>query len=88
MKETTEKYREKLIKLGYEENKIEDILEKRNSWNYLTFEQFDFLFRQKAIERTAKLKTPRNIYEKDGEFFYLNHYKKDFEMCGKFKSEE
>ena len=88
MKETDEKYREKLLKIGYEEEKIETIIEARNSSNYLTFEQFDFLFRKGAIERTVKLKTPRNIFEKDGEFFYLNHYRKEFQMCGKFKSEE
>jgi len=88
MRETDEKYTEKLLKIGYERNQIETIIEARNSSNYLTFEQFDFLYRQGAIERTAKLRKPRNIFEKDGEFFYLNHYKKEFEMCGKFKSEE
>lgn len=77
-----EQYQEKLKSFDYTEEQIEAVKEIRENCELMTFEQFTFLIQVGAITRTAKLRKPRNMYDKDGKLWYLNHYNKQWAYAG------
>jgi len=81
-------YEQILIKFEYTPEQIETVKSVRESDNYqhVTFEQFSELVAQKVVIRTRKLKKKkRNLYlGEDGKFYYLNHYRKQWEWIGCF----
>lgn len=79
-----DKYKERLIHYGYNEEEIEKVKQFIDESEHCPFEQFQFLFQQGIVKRTSKLKKPRNLYVKDGVFYYLNHFHKAFNYCGVF----
>lgn len=82
-------YRKMLVEYGYNKDQISAVRKIREKYELCSFEQFTLLFQQKLIVRTIKLKRPRHLYvDENGYFFYLNHYKKNFEYIGHFKTEE
>ena len=84
-----EDYLEKLrTKLSYTEEELENVKIFRESLELMTFDQFTFLFLSGIVKRTAKLKTPRNLYTNGNDIYYLNHRNKRYEKCGYFNSIE
>ena len=83
-----DKYKERLIHYGYNEEETEKVKQFIDESEHCPFEQFQFLFQQGIVKRTSKLKKPRNLYVKDGVFYYLNHYHKTFNYCGVFIENE
>jgi hypothetical protein len=52
------------------------------------YEQFRELFLQGVIKRVAKVRKPRNYFvNENGEFLFLNHYHKLYQVAAKFKEE-
>lgn len=85
VREPWEKYKERLIRIGYTEEEMEAVKQVRENYEYMSFEQFDFLFRQGVIKRTNKLRIKRCLYVCDnGRVWYLNHHRKQFFYCGYF----
>lgn len=71
----------------YSEEQIENVRKIRTEWEMMTFEQFNFLYDQKVVERTVKLKTPRHLFvSPEGGIYYLNHYHKWYNKIGQFKN--
>lgn len=87
-KQSWDEYEKILIKFDYTPEEIEAVKEVRESENYqhVTFEQFSELVSQKVVIRTRKLKKKkRNLFlGEDGRFYYLNHFRKDWEWIGCF----
>lgn len=82
-------YKERLISYGYNEEQLQEVERIRTTYEYMTFEQFDFLFRQGIIKRTAKLRKPRNLFlSEGGVVYFLSHYHKSYVSCGHFINEE
>lgn len=89
MRQDWNTYSSRLKHYGYTEEQLEEIKKFREDYEPMTFEQFTFLFQQKVIQRTRKLKRPRNLSVcPEGKIWFLNHYNKKMEWCGVFKSEE
>lgn len=89
MKQENKEYAERLLKYEYTEEQVKDVLEFRDSCEHMPFEMFTVLFEQKVVERTAKLRKPRNLYVcSEGKIWYLNHFSKTWKWMGKFKDEE
>jgi Ca2+-binding EF-hand superfamily protein len=82
-----EQYQEKLKSFDYTEEQIEAVKEIRENCELMTFEQFTFLISVGAITRTAKLRKARNMYDKDGKLWYLNHYNKQWNYAGFWNAE-
>jgi len=80
-------YKEILEKIGYSEEQIFNVQETRESLDYMSAEQFRFLFLSGVIKRTAKVKKLRCYYTDGQDIFYLNHYNKSFEKAGFFINE-
>lgn len=80
-------YKEQLERYGYSEEEIAAVKEIREQGEHCEFEQFDFLFRQGIVKRTAKLRKPRNLFMYNDKFWYLNHRNKRYEYVGFFKEE-
>ena len=74
----------------YTDEQKNEVREFRENMDYMSWEQFNFLFQQKVIERFAKLKKPRTMWVDSisGQIWYLNHYHKKFVPCAKFIAEE
>jgi len=89
-KQSWEEYKERLISYEYTEEQIAEVARVRNSdsFEHMTFEQFDLLFRQGIIKRSAKLKKPRNLFTDGQTVLYLSHYHKKYVECGFFINEE
>lgn len=82
-------YRKMLVVYGYEKEQISQVRKIREKCELCEFEQFSLLFQQKLVERKVKLRKPRHLYvNEEGEFLYLNHHNKRFEIVGHFKAEE
>lgn len=83
-------YKERLISYGYSLEQIAEAEKIRNSDNfeYISFEQFDMLFRQGVVKRTRKLRKPRSLYTDGDKIYYLEHFSKKYEWCGHFINEE
>jgi adenylate cyclase class IV len=83
-------YKNRLIFYGYSDEQLAEIEKIRNSeeFEHMTFEQFDLLFRQGIIKRTAKLKKKRNLFTNGDTVLYLSHYHKAYVNCGYFINEE
>ena len=77
-------YKEILERLNYSEEQIEWVKEVREQYDYMSAEQFRFLFLSGVIKRTAKVKKPRCYYTDGEDIVYLNHYNKSFEKVGFF----
>ena len=81
-------YKERLTKYGYTEEQLESVRLIRETSEHCPDEQFKELVSQGVLVRLAKLKKPRNYYvTEDGDFVFLNHYNKRFEIAAKFKEE-
>lgn len=78
-------YKEMLIRFGYSEEEATEAINFRSKCEHCSFEQFKILEETRAIKRMVRLKKPRNIYVKEGEFFYLEHFKKKYVICGRFE---
>lgn len=64
----------------------EEIRRVRSSYEYMTPEQFDFLFKQGVVARTQKLRKPRSLWVCDeGRIWYFNIYNKTYNYIGYFK---
>ena len=80
-------YKEILERLGYSEEQVIEVEKTRESLDYMSAEQFRFLFLSGVVKRLLKVKKPRCYYT-DGEgIYYLNHYNKKFEKAGFFINE-
>lgn len=82
-------YEKMLEKYGYEDSQISAIKEIRESeeYEYCPFEIYRALTQQGLLKRYYKLKKPRCIYNRDGEFYFLDHRKKRYEKCAEFREE-
>jgi len=81
---STEEYIQTLRE--YSQEQIEEIQRIRTKYENMTWEQYEFLFSHGAIERKAKLKKKRTLWVNDeGEIYYLNHYKKTYQLMGIIK---
>lgn len=88
MREDWEKYKSRLESFNYTEEQVESVRLIRESFEHMTFEQFDLLFRQGIIKRKAKLKKPRNLFTDGETVLYLSHYHKKYVECGEFINQE
>lgn len=87
-KETWQEYKERLISYDYTEEQISEVKRIRESFELCPYEQFRELFLQGVIVRLRKVKKPRNYYVNDlGEFLYLDHYSKSYQVAAEFKTE-
>lgn len=87
-KQRWEEYEKILTKLDYTPEEIEVVKEIREGCDLCPYEQFRELFLQGIIIRTAKVKKPRNYFvNESGEFLYLNHRNRRYEIAGVFKEE-
>jgi adenylate cyclase class IV len=80
-------YKEILERLGYSEEQIIEVEKTRESLDYMSAEQFRFLFLSGLVKRLVKVKKPRCYYTDEEDIFYLNHYNKSFEKAGFFINE-
>jgi hypothetical protein len=88
-KENWQDYKERLISYRYNEEQLIEVEKVRAEYDHMTFEQFDFLFRQGVVKRTAKLRKPRNLYlSESGTIYFLSHYHKSYVSCGHFINEK
>lgn len=88
-RENWEEYKNRLESYGYTQDEISTVEKTREHFEYATFDQFTELFQQGLITRVAKLKKKRHLYVNDvGEFLFLNHYHRKFQIVGYFKTEE
>lgn len=88
-KQDWETYEKILVKFEYTPEQIEAVKEVRENYDLCPYEQFRELFLQGVIERVAKVKKPRNYFvNEEGEFLFLNHYHKAYQIAAKFKTEE
>lgn len=85
-----EEYEKMLISYNYSPEQISAVKEIReNSQNeIMTPEQFRYLFLNKIIRRTRKLKKPRTLIVVEDKIYYLEHYNKRYEWCGEFINTE
>lgn len=87
-KQDWETYEKILIKFDYTPEEIEAVKEVREGCDLCPYEQFRELFLQGVIVRIAKVKKPRNYFVNDkGEFLFLNHFHKSYQVAAKFKEE-
>ena len=87
-KQDWETYEKILVKFDYTPEQIEAVKEIRESYDHCTFEMFTGLIKQGLIERVAKVKKPRNYFVNEaGEFLFLNHYHKGYQIAARFKNE-
>ena len=82
-----EQYNELLKKYDYNEEQILAVYEIRENYDYMTAEQFRFLFLSGVIKRTVKNKKPRSYYTNGEDIVYLNHHLKTFQKAGYFIDE-
>jgi len=83
-------YKERLISFDYTEDQILEIEKIRENPEIeeMTWEQFRFLFLNRVLRRTRKLKKIRTLYVFDDKVWYLDHYVKGYRYCGEFINEE
>jgi hypothetical protein len=82
--EPIESYLEKLTE--YNQEQLDNVKKIRTTYDYMTFEQWQFLLQQGVVERFVKLKKPRTLWlDENGFIHYLNHYRKWYQCVGKFK---
>ena len=81
-------YKEMLERFGYDEAQISAVKEVREQYDYMSAEQFRFLFLSGVVKRLIKVKKPRCYYTDGEDIYYLNHYNKQFEKAGFFINEE
>ncbi len=87
-KQSWEEYEKILIKFEYTLEQIEAVKAIREGLDLCPYEQFRELFLQGVIERIAKVKKPRNYFVNEaGEFLFLNHYHKSYQVAARFKTE-
>lgn len=86
-RESWEEYKVRLESYGYTEEELPWIKEVRDSYEYMTAEQFHFLFLSGIIKRIVKNKKPRNYFTNGDDIVYLNHYLKQFQKAGHFINE-
>jgi len=73
----------------FTEEQIEAVRKVRDTYENMTWEQWLFLFEHGGVERKAKLKFKRTLWvNEDGEIYYLNKYRKQYQLMGVIKSEE
>ena len=78
------KYKKILERFSYDETQILEVEKTRESLDYMSAEQFRFLFLSGVVKRLIKVKKPRCYYTDGEDIFYLNHYNKKFEKVGLF----
>lgn len=90
IRENWSQYSERLNSYDYTQEQIDAVKIVRENAEQIPNEMFDELVRQGAIKRTRKLKKVRSLYVLDGDnrVYYLEHWNKRVEWCGKFKDEE
>lgn len=89
IKEDWNKYKERLESYGYTEEQLIEVEKVRENYDHCNFDMFQELFLQGIVTRTIKLRKKRNLYVCDsGKFWYLNHYKKEYQYIGFMKNEE
>ena len=83
------KYKERLIHYGYNEEEIAEIKKVRESedFEYMTKEQFDYLVSIGVLVRTRKLKKPRSLFTDGKQVLYLDSYFKRYNYCAFFAEE-
>ena len=79
-----EQYKEMLEKYNYTQEQISAVKEIREKYDYMTNEQFRFLFLTGIIKRVLKNKKPRSYYTDGKDVLYLNHHSRQFEKVGFF----
>ena len=82
-----QEYNELLKKYDYNKEQILAVYEIRENYDYMTAEQFRFLFLSGVIKRTVKNKKPRSYYTNGEDIVYLNHHLKTFQKAGHFIDE-
>ena len=84
-----DKYKERLIHYGYNEEEIAEIKKVRESENfeYMTKEQYDYLVSIGVSVRTRKLKKPRSLFTDGKQVLYLDSYFKRYNYCAFFAEE-
>lgn len=88
MRQDWNTYSSRLKHYGYTEEQLEEIKKIREEHEPMSFEQFTFLFQQKVVQRTRKLKKPRNLSVcPEGKIWYLNHRNRRYEWIGFFPNE-
>lgn len=85
--ESNEVYSKKLAFIGYNREDIDRVLKKREELEFCPTDMFEELVKQGAVIRTRKLKNNRNIFTDGKLFYYLEHYKRDYNYCGFFTKE-
>lgn len=84
-KESWNKYKNRLIFYGYNEEQLQEVEKVREHLDYCPNEQFKELVAQGVVVRTRKIRKPRNYYVNDeGQFLYLEHYEKKYCYAGFF----
>ena len=78
-------------------NKVKDLPQEvkdeikrvRDSYDFMPWDMFEELFKQRLIKRTIKLKHPRSLWVcEEGKIWFFNFYYKSFNFCGFFHTEE
>jgi len=88
-REEWKQYSERLKSWNYTEEEIEDIREVRENLDNCPDDQFKELVAQGVVVRTRKLKKKRNYYvNEEGQFLYLDSYKRKYLIAGYFKTED
>jgi len=85
VKQNNKEYSSRLIGYGYSLEEVDKSIEFRDSLDHCTFDIFTGLFQQGLIIRKRKLKKKRNLFTDGSKFYYLDHYTRQYEICGEFK---
>lgn len=72
----------------YSPEQLENVRKVRTEWENASADQIQMLFEQKLLTRKVKTKNKRSYWvcPDNGDFYYLNHYKKWFEKAFEWKS--
>ena len=67
----------------------DEIKRVRTSYDFMPWDMFEELFKQRLINRTIKLKHPRSLWVcEEGKIWFFNFYHSSFNFCGFFHTEE
>lgn len=67
----------------------DEIKRVRTSYDFMPWDMFEELFKQRLINKTIKLKHPRSLWVcEEGKIWFFNFYHSSFNFCGFFHTEE
>lgn len=83
-------YKERLISFGYTQEQTDEVfwIRENPEIEEMTWEQFRFLFLNRVLRRTRKLKKIRTLYVFDDKVWYLDHHVKGYRYCAEFINAE